>query len=129
METTILLSKVIGIYVMLFGVIMMVRKEHFVPLISTFVRERLTRLFVSAIELLAGLFLIVIHTDFSSLPAGIISIFGWMMVIESLLYISAPDKTIQKLISKLNTPSFYLAGGLASLAIGLYLAGYGFGWF
>lgn len=129
METTILLAKVLGLFIIIVGVIVMVRREYFIPLISVFVKERFTRLVMSVVELVAGLFLVVTHSIFTSAPAAIISAFGWIAVIESILYLAAPDKTLQKMISRFNSPTFYLFGGLASIILGLYLANYGFGWF
>jgi len=129
METTILLSKVLGLFITIVGVVVMVRKEYFIPLISVFVKERFTRLVMSIVELMAGLFLVVIHNDFSSGPATIITLFGYIAVIEGVLYLITPDKTLQTLISKLNNPKMYWFGGLASVIVGLYLANAGFGWF
>ena len=128
METTILLSKVLGLFLIITGIIIMVRKEYFIPLISSFVKERLTRMIVSILKLLGGLFLVVTHNDFSTLPSGITTLFGWILVVESILYFAAPDKTIQKMISRLNVPSMYFFGGLASIVVGFYLAAFGFGW-
>lgn len=82
---------------------------------------------MSIVELVAGLFLIFTHNDFSSLPAGIISTFGWVAVVESVIYFAAPDRTLQKMLSRMNSPKLYVFGGLASIAIGLYLAAFGFG--
>jgi hypothetical protein len=127
METTILLSKVLGIFLIICGAVVMIRREYFIPLISSFVRERLTRLVMSIIELVAGLFLIFTHNDFSSLPAGIISAFGWIAIIESIIYFAAPDRTLQKMLSRMNSPKLYIFGGLASIALGLYLASFGLG--
>ncbi len=107
----------------------MVRKEYFIPLISVFVKERFTRLVMSIVELMAGLFLVVTHNDFSSGPAAIITLFGYIAVIEGVLYLITPDKTLQTLISKFNNPKMYWFGGLASVIVGLYLANAGFGWF
>jgi uncharacterized membrane protein HdeD (DUF308 family) len=129
METTILLSKVLGLFITIVGVVVMVRKEYFIPLISVFVKERFTRLVMSIVELMAGLFLVVTHNDFSSGPAAIITLFGYVAVIEGILYLITPDKTLQTLISKFNNPKIYLFGGLASVVVGLYLANAGFGWF
>lgn len=129
METTLLLSKVLGLFLIIVGAVVMVRKEYFIPLISVFVKERFTRLVLSTVELLAGLFLIVTHNDFSSLQAGIISLFGWIAVIESILYLAAPDRTLQKFVSKFNSPAIYVFGGFASIVLGVYLAGIGFALF
>lgn len=129
METTILLSKVLGLFIIIVGVVVMVRKEYFIPLISVFVKERFTRLVMSIVELMAGLFLVVTHNDFSTGPATIITLFGYVAVIEGILYLITPDKTLQTLISKFNNPKIYLFGGLASVVVGLYLANAGFGWF
>lgn len=127
METTILLSKVLGLFIAIAGATMMLRKEYFVPVIGLFVKDRLTRIVLAFAELAAGLFLLVQHFDFSSLPAGIITVLGIMMTTESVMYVALPDRFLSKFISKLNNPGFYMLGGLLSSALGLYLAGYGFG--
>ncbi len=127
METTILLSKVLGLYLIISGLIVMLRKEYFLPVFSVFAKEKMTRIILAFIELLAGLFLVVTHFNFSSLPASIISILGITAVFESIMYSVLPDRSFTKMLSYVNRPTVYVFGGVFSIAVGLYLATYGFG--
>lgn len=129
MELTILLAKVFGLYLIISGAVIMVRQRYFIPVVGTFVEERFLRLVLAAGELLVGLFLIIGHNDWTSWPAGIISLFGWWIILESLAYLVLPDALIEKLIRSFNIPSWYTGGGIFAIVIGAYLALFGFGWF
>ncbi len=89
MALTLFLSKVLGIALIIMGTAIMVRRRYFIPVFGAFVEERLTRAVVSMIELVAGLFLVLSHTAWSPPPAAIISVFGWMAVIEATAYLLA----------------------------------------
>ncbi len=128
MELTILLAKVFGLYLIIGGASIMLRERYFMPVVGAFVEERLTRLVVGILELIAGLFLAVSHTDWSSIPAGVITAFGWVMVIEGTLYLLLPDESVEKLIKAMNSKYWYILGGALAIFLGTYLAGFGFGW-
>lgn len=128
MELTILLAKVFGLYLIIGGASIMLRERYFMPVVGAFVEERLTRLVVGILELLGGLFLAVSHTDWSSVPAGIITAFGWVLVIEGTLYLLLPDESVEKLIKAMNSKYWYILGGALAIFLGTYLAGFGFGW-
>ncbi len=128
MELTILLAKVFGLYLIIGGASIMLRERYFMPVVGAFVEERLTRLVVGILELLGGLFLVVSHTDWSSVPAGIITAFGWVLVIEGTLYLLLPDESVEKLIKAMNSKYWYILGGALAIFLGTYLAGFGFGW-
>ena len=124
---TILLSKVLGIFFVILGATILLRRHYYLPVFATFARERLTRAVVSIAELMAGLFLVVMHNDWSSPAAGIISLVGWMAVLESLLYLWLPHRLVERFLNTFNTAGWYICGGLLAIAAGLYLAAYGFG--
>jgi hypothetical protein len=73
---TIYLSKVIGLGLIIMGAAIMIRRRYFIPVFGAFVEERLTRVVMSTVELLAGLFLVVGHNVWSPLPAAIIFVAG-----------------------------------------------------
>ena len=128
MATTVYLSKVFGISLVIIGAVIMIRRRYFIPAIGAFVRERLVRTITAFIELIAGTFLIVGHNVWSPLPAAIISLLGWIAVIEAIAYLLLPDAVLERAISALNTETVYLVGGLLAIALGTYLTGFGFGW-
>ncbi len=129
METTILLSKVLGLFIAITGLVIMVRRQYFISVVGTFIKERMTRLIMSVVELIAALFVMVTHTDFSNLPATIITIVAYVAFVESIIYMALPDKQLQKMIRKFEKPQFYVLGGSFSIIVGLYLAAFGFGFF
>ncbi len=51
-----------------------------------------------------------------------------MAVIEATAYLLLPDDLVERFIGTFNTPSWYISGGVLAIAIGIYLAAFGFGW-
>lgn len=127
MSQTIILSKVIGLFLVIVAPIIIIQRHDFATVVSAFAKDRLMRVMMSAIELIAALFLVLLHNAWSSPPAAIISLFGWMMLIEAVVYLAAPNHIVQGLVAAFNTPVFYVIGGVIALSLGLYLTGYGFG--
>ena len=127
METTIFLSQVLGLFLVIVGAAVLYRKQYLVPVIGEFVEERLTRMIMGVLELLAGLFLVLAHTDWSSLPAGIITAIGYMLVVEGTAYLLLPDSMMRWVIRTFNVKAWYVAGGTLSVLMGAYLIFFGFG--
>lgn len=127
METTVLLSQVLGLFLIIVGASVMFRKRYFVPVIGEFVEERLMRMVMGLLELLAGLFLVVTHTDWSSLPASIITAIGYVLVIEGTGYLLLSDRSVSWIIRTFNVRTWYFFGGMLSILMGAYLAAFGFG--
>jgi hypothetical protein len=129
MELTILLSKVFGLYLIIVGLAIMLRQRYFMPVFGGFVHDRLMRAVVAVTELLGGLFLVVTHSFWSTLQESVISLFGWMAVLEASFYLLASDETVEKMFKLFNIKAWYTYGGLGSVILGIYMAGSGFGFF
>lgn len=129
MELTILLSKVIGLYLIIVGIVYLVRREYFINVVRSYMEQKMLRVFISTTEIIVGLFFVITHNVWDSLPEAIISLFGWIILLEGLAYVVLSDKLIGKIIRKCNTKRWYIFGGLISVLLGLYLANFGFNWF
>ncbi|HEX5056769.1 MAG TPA: hypothetical protein VFX02_09750 [Gammaproteobacteria bacterium] len=127
MLLTMLLSRVLGIFLIILGALILLRRRYYLSVFAEFGRQRLTRTVISMGELLAGVFLVVIHNQWSSPAAGLVSLIGWMAVLESLVYLALPDRFVEKFLKTFNTAGWYLCGGLLAIATGCYLVAYGFG--
>jgi hypothetical protein len=127
METTVLLSKALGLCLVVVGAAIMLRRHYFLPVFATFGEQRLVRTVVSMIELAAGLFLVV-HNTWLPLPAAVITLLGWMAVAEATAYLFLPDVLVARLLDTFNTATWYVIGGALAIGVGIYLAGFGFGW-
>lgn len=127
MLPTLLLSKVFGIFLVILGAMIVFRRHYFIPVFAAYVRERLTRTVISLVELLIGLFVAVGHNQWTPIPAAVITLLGWMAIVEGMVYLALPDEFVEKLIRTFNTPFWYIIGGLLAIGVGGYLGAYGFG--
>lgn len=126
MALTLYLAKVLGVYLLVTGAALLVRRGYFIPVLGAFVEERSHRMIIGLLELLAGLALVMAHLEWSSPAATIISVIGIMTALEGFMYLVVADETIEKYIKMFNVQAWYIAGGLLAIAMGAYLALYGF---
>jgi hypothetical protein len=124
-----MLAQLLGLYFMIVGVIVLYRRKAIMPAVSELARNKGLVLAIAVVELLAGLAIVITYPAVTFDWMGIISVIGWMLMVESILYLSLPSKKVQKWIRRFNTRSWYGAGGAISIVAGAYLAGVGFGFF
>jgi len=128
METTLLLSKVFGIYLVIASIAILSRRRYFMMVMSSFVKDGALRLVISIFELAGGLFIILNHNLWGTLQEGIITVFGWAMAVEGAVYLFLSDRAVGRIIRKFNHTGWYIGGGAVSIAAGVYLVLTGFGW-
>ena len=76
-----------------------------------------------------GLAIVIAFPDVSTSPVGLISLLGYMMVVEGIVYLALPMKSIQKMVRSFGNRQWFMAGGIVAVLGGIYLAGFGFGLF
>lgn len=127
MDTSLFLAQLLGIYFVLISVVVLIRQRSISGIIDEMAKSRLALFSLGLIELVAGLGIVLAYPQISMDHVGVISLIGYILVIESIIYLLIPAKMTKKIISKFNKPLWYSAGGVLGLAGGLYLAGIGFG--
>ena len=123
----IFLAKLIGFYLIVVGLIAALRQSSVMPAIADLIKNRALVVLFAFIELAAGLALLVANPVVTPDWVGVIALVGWMMVIESILYLSLPFRVVQRIIRPFNRREWYIGGGLLSVALGAYLVASGFG--
>lgn len=122
-------AKLFGLYFLVVGVMVLWRKKSIMPALQELASNRALVLVIALVEIAAGLALVIARPDVTFNWQGLISLIGWMMVIEGLLYLALPAKAIRSLMSWFNKPAWFMSGGIISLLFGIYLTGIGFGLF
>ncbi len=122
----IFLAQLIGIYFVIVGVIVLTRGKALLPAVDNMGKDRLLLIMMGAIELVAGIAIVLAYPAVSLSPTGLIALVGYIMVIEGVLYLCG-GKFMQKVIRRFNTKRAYVIGGIVSIILGIYLIGYGFG--
>jgi uncharacterized membrane protein len=122
-------AQLFGLYFIIVGVIVFLRRKAIMPVVREFMDNRALLFVMAILELIAGLSLVLVYKTVAWSVPGIISLIGYMMVIEGLIYLAAPARFVQKFIRTFNTPTWFMAGGILSIVAGAYLASVGFGLF
>ncbi len=120
-------AQLFGLYFMIIGLIVMVRQKSIMPVMNEFFQNRVLMFFFPLLELAAGLALVLTYPTISASISGVVSLVGWMMLVESVFYLTMPHQWLTRLMKKFNTASWYTAGGAISIVLGAYLAIIGFG--
>ncbi len=127
-ELTFFLAKVLGLGCLIFGAALLVRRHYYVAVFADLAEQRMTRMAIAIFELFAALSLVIGHNVWSPLPAAIISLIGWLAIVEASIYLLLPDAAIRRMLSGFSSPGSYFALGAITIVLGGYLAGFGFGW-
>ena len=127
-STTMFLAQTLGLYFVILGVLVLIRQSSMLRVFSGLTKSPLALYMIALLELIAGLMLTVAYPTVGTDVAGILSIIGYMLIVEGIFYLGVPLGISRKFINKFNTSSWYVAGGVAAIALGSYLAGMGFGY-
>ena len=123
---TLFLAKLLGLYFGLVGVIVLLRRGAIMPAISELAKNKPLILIFGFLEIFAGLAMVLAYPVVSLNWEGLLSLIGWMMLIEGVIYLATPAKEVRKFILSFNTPAWYTTGGIISILLGAYLINVGF---
>lgn len=127
MELTLFLTQVIGIYLVLIGLICIVKRKMMMQAMGDVVTNKSLLYVIAIIELIAGISLVISHNVWVWNYAVIVTIVGWLMLIEALAYMALPYSWVKKIFRMFNTKGWYVGGGLAAVILGAYMVAIGFG--
>ncbi len=127
MELTLFLTQVIGVYLVLIGLICIVKRKMMMQAMGDVVTNKSLLYVIAIIELIAGISLVISHNIWVWNYAVIVTIVGWLMLIEALAYLALPYSWVKKIFRMFNTKGWYVGGGLAAVILGAYMVAIGFG--
>ncbi|HEY4524918.1 MAG TPA: hypothetical protein VJL39_00970 [Candidatus Paceibacterota bacterium] len=122
-----LVPQLVGLYLLIVGVIVLYRRKSIMPAVSQLAANRLMVVILALMELSAGLAIVLTYPAVSWDWMGIVAIVGWVLVIESIIYIAMPYARVQRFIRYFNKNEWYQAGGVVAVIAGAYLSAVGFG--
>ncbi len=123
------IAKLFGLYLIIMGALVLLKKKSVMPAVMDIAKNRALTIVLGALELAAGLAIVIVFQEVSMTPVGLISLIGYMMVIEGIVYLTLPVKRIQKMVRSFGNRQWFMASGVVAVLAGIYLAGFGFGFF
>jgi uncharacterized protein YjeT (DUF2065 family) len=113
-------ARVVGPWLVIVPGIIALRAPDMGALAADFFKSDLFIWFSGALLLFGGLLIIAFHQYWSSVPAVLISLFGWVLAIRGVILMAAP-KLYERAGTAINTVSLVRLIFGALVAIGLYL--------
>ncbi len=126
MEQTLFLAQFLGVFSIILAIAIILRRELIVRVVGSFFQNRTLSFMFGIVEVAAGLLLILSHPSWNSMLEIVISIFGWLILLEGVLYLFATRKLLRSFLAVLENASAYYFFAVLYLLLGLYLVYAGF---
>jgi hypothetical protein len=120
------LIQMLGLYLTIVGVIVLLTQRTLIPALRDLAKNRGVLVVLGALELIAGLSLVLAYPMVELSVIGILSLLGYVLLLEGILYLAAPAKLVKKMFTAFNRPGWYMGGGILSIILGVYLTTLGF---
>ncbi len=127
MDITILFEKVLGIYLVLSGILVLIKQENMVSISKMFGRDMALRYSVGFLITLGGLFMVLSYRDWSSVQSSLVTLVGWLVLIKGVVLLFASDSQIGRMTGSFMGGNGYRIWGVVALIAGGYLVLSGFG--
>lgn len=121
------LAQLFGLYFIIVGVAVLIRKKSLMPTCRELIANKPVLLAIALLEIAAGLAIVIANPVISFDWVGLITLIGWMLLVEGVLYLTLPSKVVQKFTKNFSGGTWMTAGALVAVAAGAYLAYIGFG--
>ena len=123
---TLFLVQIIGIYALISGLSGLLYPARLQKAMNEMQKSYVLPYFDGGFALIAGLFIVLIHNVWVGGPASLVSLIGWLAVIEGVVMLLLPQKTIASIAEKFSSKNFALAMSILSLIVGAYFVYNGF---
>lgn len=126
METTILLTKLIGLYILILGLAIVLRRKMVIEIVHEIFQNKSLAYIVGIMLVIVGLLVVLNHNIWQGTVETIITVIGWLVLAKGLVYLFIPMKSFKGMMKMLKNAGLYYLFALAYLAFGAWLAYVGF---
>lgn len=121
LPNTVFLAQFLGAFAIVMGISMLLQRRRVTDtLIEVFSSKTITYI-IGLLEVLGGILLVLTHNIWDSVFAATVTALGWLLLIEGVFYLFAPQPALKSLSSWLRNKQVYYIMTLAYIAIGAYL--------
>ncbi|GEM_PF-6461436 len=121
MDTTIFLSKVIGIFCLVMGASML-KRDAMMDVFRELSRDRALSYVMGVLMLMLGLSLTMAHTKWGNPPSIVITLLGWGILLEAMAFLFSSKEMVVTYVNTLENKTVYYLVALGYLLIGAYLS-------
>jgi hypothetical protein len=126
-STTAYISKLIGLYALVFGICMFANKQTTISAVEAIARDPGIVLLCGIFALSVGLAILLVHNVWSGGSLSIIvTVLGWLSLLKGLVLLFLSQAALAAYVQAIYYEKWYYAYAVVTLAIGVYLTYGGF---
>jgi len=126
MELTLLLTKILGVYMLAAGLSGLFYPSRIQKALSEMTKSYLLPYFDGALALILGLLIVLHHNVWNSATEIIISLFGWIALAEGLALLLLPHGFVMGLAKAFSSKQAASGWSIIAILLGAYLVYAGF---
>ena len=126
MDLTLFLAQVMGVYFLVVGVGALLNPSRMTSAVKEAQRSHLLPYFDGAVALIVGLLIVLNHNLWDGLLETLVSLVGWVAVVEGILMMLLPQKTISAMLQKFLGAHLGKLVAIVTIVLGLYFVYEGF---
>ncbi|HJN85132.1 MAG TPA: hypothetical protein QF873_02330 [Patescibacteria group bacterium] len=120
MAFELILGRVLALFMVITGLAILANRKEFVIMAKQIKSNHIVLWIGGAIDFIVGLFIVVGHNVWTNDWRVLITVFGWLALMEGTLLWFLPNKSI-KLVQIWKRPAYTYTAGLLMLAVGVYM--------
>ncbi|MCH7529605.1 hypothetical protein IIB50_00610 [Patescibacteria group bacterium] len=126
MELTLFLAQLFGLYFIIMGSALLIKRKTLVFVINDLFKYSGFVFFTGIIILIMGLLLVLSHNVWEPGLAWIITLLAWVTLVKGMLYIFLPQAVLAKIGKRFSKNGWYPLAGIIAIAMGIYFISQGF---
>jgi len=126
MDTSLFLAQLIGLYSIVVGLSMLTKRKMLMDIFQELFSTRALSYVMGVLMLVMGLLLTLTHTIWQGTLSIGITVIGWFVLVEAIIFLFSSQKTLAKALITLNNTKIYYAISIVYLVLGVYLVYSGF---
>lgn len=127
LPNTIFLAQFMGVFAIIMGFSMLLQRRRVTQTFLEVFSSKTITYVIGLLEIVGGIILVLTHNVWDSVFAATVTALGWLLLIEGIFYLFAPQPALKNISSWLRNKKVYYILTFAYIAIGAYLMYQAFG--
>ena len=127
MDISFFLAQLIGLYSIVVGLSMLMKRKMLIDIFQEIFSTRALSYVMGVLMLVMGLLLVLTHTLWQETLSIGITVIGWFVLVEAIIFLFSSQKILAKALIALNNTKIYFAISTVYLVLGAYLVYSSFG--
>jgi hypothetical protein len=115
------LGTIVGCFLIFWGILLLLKFKEFSTILEELINSKPLFYTVCSLYTLAGIIIVVLHNIWLISPRLLLTLLGWVMLIEGATYCLLPHQWVKKWAKNFYHSNWWLTGSILSITLGTAL--------